>query len=98
MEPKISVRRKGDVVYLKLAGQFSDATAHDLLQAMTRMVLSQLRYALPDSQVSFTFMTNAQVGGGRRPADANGGPRTRFSAKGATFKQVLALSGLPSSR
>ncbi len=62
MAPEISVRRKGNSVYLKLAGRFSHATALELLESVVRLVLSQLAYALPDSQVSFTLKTHARVG------------------------------------
>ncbi len=70
MKPEISVRRKGGSVYFKLEGGYSRTTALELLEMMARLVLSQLAYALPDSQVSFTLRTQARVDLGSKAAPA----------------------------
>ena len=61
MRPTISVRRKGDSVYLKFMGNFSFTSSDQLLHALKKMVLSSLEFSHPGSQVFFTFKTHARV-------------------------------------
>jgi hypothetical protein len=65
---KISVRRKGDQVYLKLMGDFSLHSSEELLHAVRQMVLASLKFSSPGCKVSCTFKTQAKVSFGRRPA------------------------------
>jgi hypothetical protein len=61
MEPKISVCRKGDNVYLKLMGSVGMQTSSDLLHAVKKMVLASLKYSTPGSKVFCSFKARATV-------------------------------------
>ncbi len=73
MEPKISVCRKGDNVYLKLMGNVGMQTSSELLHAVKKMVLASLKFSTPGSKVFCSFEARATVNllesqepGGRR--------------------------------
>ncbi len=65
MDPKISVRRKGDHVYVKLMEDVSSNSSEELLHAVKKMVLASLKFSSPGSKVSCTFTTQAKVNIGR---------------------------------
>jgi hypothetical protein len=65
MEPKISVRRKGDNVYLKLMEDVSLHSSEELLHAVKKMVQGSLKFCSPGSKVSCTFTTQAKVNIGK---------------------------------
>jgi hypothetical protein len=68
MGPKISVRRKGDNVYLKLMGDLSLNSSEELLHAVKKIMLASLRFSSPGTKVCCTFKTQAKVNFGSRPA------------------------------
>jgi hypothetical protein len=61
MRSKISIRRKGDSVYLKFMGNFNLTSSEAILHALKKMVLSSLEFSNPASEVCFTFKTHARV-------------------------------------
>lgn len=66
MGPKISVRRKGNNVYLKLMGDLSLNSSEELLHAVKKIMLASLRFSSPGTKVSCTFKTQAKVSFGSR--------------------------------
>jgi hypothetical protein len=67
MGPKISVRRKGDNVYLKLMGDVSTHSSEELLHAVKKIMLASLKFSSPGTKVSCTFKTQAKVNFDSRP-------------------------------
>jgi hypothetical protein len=61
MGPTISVYRKGDEVYLTLAGDFDKTSSQHILHTLRRLVVTSLKCAAPDFPVAFTFKTHSKV-------------------------------------
>jgi hypothetical protein len=61
MEPTISVRRKGEDVYLTLEGDFETNSSQLTLQAMRQLVMTMLKCTVPESPVAYIFKTHGKV-------------------------------------
>jgi hypothetical protein len=61
MGSTISIHRKGDEVYLTLAGDFDQNSSLQVLHSLRNLVLTFLKCAAPDSPVDFTFKTRGKV-------------------------------------
>ena len=93
---KISVHRKKDNVYLKLDGDYNDASASELLQALEKIVLGSLKFSTPGSPALFSFSTRSQVNpANMSAAGPNQGRMTRRmnTGPGSPTLQKLWLVG-----
>jgi hypothetical protein len=61
MRPTVSVCRKGDDLYLTLEGNYSDISSQELLQALSKLVMTSLKCFAADSPVTFSFKTHGKV-------------------------------------
>jgi hypothetical protein len=61
MEPQISICRKRENLYLKLKGNFNQASCEEILHTVKKLLITSLQISSPDTQVFFTFQTHAKV-------------------------------------
>lgn len=61
MEPRISICRRGENLYLKLKGNFNRSDSEEILRAVRRLVGISLQSSSPNTQVFFTFQTFAKI-------------------------------------
>jgi hypothetical protein len=61
MGPRISVYRKGDEVYLTLAGNVDSSSSRQILRTMRQMIMTSLKCTVPNAPVAFTLKTRGKV-------------------------------------
>lgn len=61
MAPRISVRRKGDDIFLTIKGGFTDGSFQDLLLVVRKLLMTSLKCAAPGSQVTYSLKTRGKV-------------------------------------
>jgi hypothetical protein len=62
MEPKVSVCRKGESIYLTVTGQIDEHySSQELLGVMRQLLQTSLKCAAPGSQVTYWIKTRASV-------------------------------------
>jgi len=61
MRPTVSVCRKGDNLYLTLAGEFNQISSQQLFQALRKLVMTSQRCFSADFPVAFIFKTHGKV-------------------------------------
>ena len=61
MEPKVSVCRKGESIYLTVMGQIDDHSSYELLAVVRQLLQTSLKCAAPGSQVTYWLKTRSSV-------------------------------------
>jgi hypothetical protein len=61
MAPRISVCRKGDDIFLTVAGGFTDESFQELLLVVRQLLMTSLKCAAPGSQVTYNLKTRGKV-------------------------------------
>jgi hypothetical protein len=62
VQPRISICRKRENLYLKLRGNFNRSDSEEVLGAVQRLVDVSLQSSSPNTQVFFIFQTHAKIG------------------------------------
>lgn len=73
MQPQLSICRKRENLYLKLAVNLNETSSEEILHAVKKLVLTSLQFSSPEAQVVFTFQTHARVGSHREKGNGDPG-------------------------
>jgi hypothetical protein len=61
MAPRISVRRKGDNIFLTIEGAFNCDSFQELLSVVRQLLMTSLKCATPGSQLTYCLKTRGEV-------------------------------------
>ncbi|MFZ5447840.1 MAG: hypothetical protein ACOZFS_04295 [Thermodesulfobacteriota bacterium] len=61
MEPKISVCRKGEEIFLTIEGDFNPESSQEFLRLVRQLLTISLKCAEPGSQVTYCLKTRGKV-------------------------------------
>ena len=61
MGPRVSVRRKGENIYLTIEGEFNYESSRELLAVVQQLLMTSLKCAMPGSQVTYCLKTRGKV-------------------------------------
>jgi hypothetical protein len=61
MAPRISVRRKGDNIFLSIEGVFNCDSFQELLSVVRQLLMTSLKCATPGSQLTYCLKTRGEV-------------------------------------
>jgi hypothetical protein len=61
MGPRVSVRRKGENIYLTIEGEFNYESSRELLAVVKQLLMTSLKCATPDSPVTYCLKTRGHV-------------------------------------
>jgi hypothetical protein len=104
MAPRISVRRKGDNIFLTIEGCCNCDSLKELLSVVRQLLMKSLKFTPPGSQITYCFKTSGKVDG-EKLADFH--PLTQDEpwrhevcgdAKDRQEQEAVLLQGEPSPR
>ena len=61
MGPRVSVRRKGENIYLTIEGEFNHESYRELLTVVQKLLMTSLKCATPGSPVTYCLTTRGKV-------------------------------------
>ncbi len=61
MGPRVSVRRKGENIYLTIEGEFNHKSFRELLATVQQLLMTSLKCATPGSPVTYCLKTRGKV-------------------------------------
>jgi hypothetical protein len=61
MGPKVSVRRKGENIYLTIEGEFNNESSRELLAVVQQLLMTSLKCVTPGSPVTYCLKTRGKV-------------------------------------
>jgi hypothetical protein len=61
MAPRISVRRKGDNIFLTIEGCCNCDSLKELLSVVRQLLMKSLKFIPPGSQITYCFKTSGKV-------------------------------------
>ncbi len=61
MEPKVSVHRKGESIYLSITGEIQDEPSAELLSVVRQLFQTSLKCAAPGSRVTYWLKTRGTL-------------------------------------
>jgi hypothetical protein len=61
MGPRVSVRRKGENIYLTIEGEFNRESSREMFAIVQQLLMTSLKCATPDSPVTYCLKTRGKV-------------------------------------
>jgi hypothetical protein len=61
MEPRFSVCRKGDDIFLTIEGEVNHGSSQELFWMVRQLVMTSLKYIVPGSQMTYSFKARGKV-------------------------------------